>query len=102
MPPPAIAASAGNNRATIGPRHRSGWIKSTSWARCDGSRQVPKALRGFCPICGAFLFWKPLHKDKMSFALGAIDGPTRLEITRHIYTADKGDYYDIADDLPQS
>ena len=37
----------------------------------------------------------------MSFALGALDGPTGLRLEKHIFTADKGDYYDIADDLPQ-
>jgi hypothetical protein len=37
----------------------------------------------------------------MSFALGAIDDATGLNLEKHIFTADKGDYYDIADGLPQ-
>ena len=37
----------------------------------------------------------------LSFALGAIDGPTGLTLDRHIFTATKGDYYAIADGLPQ-
>jgi len=59
------------------------------------------ASRGFCPTCGCFLFWKAHAETKISFSAGAIDGPTRLYLARHIFVADKGDYYDISDDLPQ-
>ena len=59
------------------------------------------ARRGFCPTCGSFLFWKAHDEDTTSFALGALDGPTGLRLEKHIFTADKGDYYDIADGLPQ-
>ena len=61
----------------------------------------PTAKRGFCPTCGCFLFWKAHDEDKMSYSLGVIDGATNLPLQRHIFTADKGDYYHIADDLPQ-
>ncbi|WP_299147105.1 GFA family protein [uncultured Tateyamaria sp.] len=61
----------------------------------------PTAKRGFCPTCGSFLFWKMEGEGKISFSLGTIDGATGLRIDRHIFTADKGDYYDIADDVPQ-
>ena len=59
------------------------------------------AKRGFCPTCGAFLFWKHNDETSLSFSLGAIDGPTGLKIEKHIFVADRGDYYDIADGLPQ-
>lgn len=59
------------------------------------------AKRGSCPRCGAFLFWKDHDEDTISFALGAIDGPTGLTLEKHIFVADKGDYYDIADGVPQ-
>ena len=59
------------------------------------------AKRGFCPTCGSFLFWKRKDEDSMSFSLGLIDSPTNLTLNRHIFTADKGDYYEIADDAPQ-
>ena len=62
----------------------------------------PTAKRGFCAICGCFLFWKAHDEDGMSFSLGAIDGPTGLRLQKHIFTADKGDYYDIADGVQQS
>ena len=61
-----------------------------------------KAKRGFCPTCGAFLFWKHADDDHTSFSLGALDGPTGAKLEKHIFTADKGDYYDITDGLPQS
>ncbi|MEP2029344.1 MAG: GFA family protein [Paracoccaceae bacterium] len=59
------------------------------------------AKRGFCPTCGSFLFWKAHDEDEIGVALGVLDGPTGLKLERHIFTADKGDYYDIADQVPQ-
>ncbi len=59
------------------------------------------AERGFCPRCGSFLFWKAHDEDTMSFALGAMEAPTGLRLEKHIFVTDKGDYYDIADGVPQ-
>lgn len=61
----------------------------------------PTAKRGFCGTCGSFLFWKQHDETTTSFAMGALDGPTGLTLSRHIFVADKGDYYDITDGLPQ-
>ncbi|MGB1236550.1 MAG: GFA family protein, partial [Planktomarina sp.] len=61
----------------------------------------PTAKRGFCPTCGCWLFWKAHDEDKISYSLGVIDGDTGLKLQRHIFTADKGDYYDIADSAQQ-
>ncbi|MDE9450282.1 GFA family protein [Aliiroseovarius sp. Z3] len=60
------------------------------------------AKRGSCATCGSFLFWKANDEDTISFSLGAVDGPTGLTLEKHIFVADKGDYYDIADGVPQS
>lgn len=60
------------------------------------------AKRGFCGTCGSFLFWKHNDEAKMSFSLGLIDGPSGLALQKHIFVADKGDYYDLTDGLPQS
>ncbi len=60
------------------------------------------AKRGFCPNCGSFLFWKAHDEDAVSFSLGALDEPTGVKLECHIFVADKGDYYVIDDDLPQS
>ena len=55
---------------------------------------------GFFPRCGSFLFWTAHDEDTISFALGALDAPTGLTLEKHIFCEDKGDYYDIEDDLP--
>ena len=64
-------------------------------------RSSEKAQRGFCSTCGATLFWDPIHKDTISIAMGAFDAPTGTKLAIHIFVADKGDYYDIADGVPQ-
>ena len=56
------------------------------------------ARRGFCPRCGSFLFWKAHDENMLSFSLGSLNEPTGVRLERHIFTADKGDYYDIGDD----
>ena len=61
----------------------------------------PNAKRGSCPRCGSFLFWKANDEDTISFSLGSVDGPTGLTLSKHIFVADKGDYYEIADGVPQ-
>jgi hypothetical protein len=65
-------------------------------------RSSPKVRRGFCCVCGSWLFWEPVERDWTSVALGAIDGATGLHLERHIFVAEKGDYYDLADGLPQN
>ncbi|MGJ8611019.1 MAG: GFA family protein [Yoonia sp.] len=61
-----------------------------------------KAERGFCNRCGSSLFWRHADDDgRVSVMSGTLDGATGLSTSMHIFTADKGDYYDIADDLPQ-
>jgi hypothetical protein len=34
--------------------------------------------------------------------MGAFDSPTGTRVATHIFVAEKGDYYDIADGLPQN
>ncbi len=60
-----------------------------------------KARRGFCATCGSSLFWDPLFRDWIGIAMGAFDTPTNTHLHVHIYVADKGDYYHIADGVPQ-
>ncbi|WP_170603272.1 GFA family protein [Ruegeria arenilitoris] len=59
------------------------------------------ARRGFCNACGSFLFWQHNDEDTISISMGALSAPTGLMLSKHIFVADKGDYYDITDDLPQ-
>jgi hypothetical protein len=65
----------------------------------DSSERV---RRGFCAICGSTLFWDAIKKDKIAVAMGAFDTPTQTHIGIHIFVAEKGDYYDITDSLPQN
>lgn len=62
----------------------------------------PQAQRGFCATCGSSLFWR--HADDngaTSIMSGTLDGATGISTEKHIFVADKGDYYEIADNLPQ-
>jgi hypothetical protein len=60
-----------------------------------------KVRRGFCATCGSFLFWDPPARDSIAIAMGAFDAPTGTQLHLHIFTADKGDYYSIADGVAQ-
>ncbi|MEJ2002861.1 MAG: GFA family protein [Maritimibacter sp.] len=61
-----------------------------------------RVRRGFCATCGATLFFDPPHRDWIGIAMGAFDTPTETRLKMHIFTADKGDYYEISDGLPQN
>jgi hypothetical protein len=65
-------------------------------------RSSEKVQRGFCATCGSALFWDPIGKDRIGIAMGAFDRPTDTKLKIHIFVADKGDYYEIADGLPQN
>jgi len=60
-----------------------------------------KVRRGFCGTCGSSLFWDPVFRDWIGVAMGAFDDPSGTHLGVHIFVADKGDYYEIADGLPQ-
>jgi hypothetical protein len=66
------------------------WYRSSDWAE-----------RGFCKECGASLFFRPLGKGIIEVASGSIDGPTGTMLAGHIFVGLKGDYYELADGLPQ-
>lgn len=57
-----------------------------------------KVRRGFCGTCGSPLFWDPIFRDWIGVAMGAFEAPTGTRLAKHIFTADKGDYYDIGED----
>jgi hypothetical protein len=61
-----------------------------------------KVRRGFCATCGSSLFFDPIHRDRIGIAMGAFDPPTGTNLDIHIFVAEKGDYYEIADGLPQN
>ena len=61
-----------------------------------------KVRRGFCSKCGCWLFWEPVFRDWTSVALGSLDGATGVQLQRHIFVANQGDYYTLGDGLPQN
>lgn len=67
------------------------WYASTEQAR-----------RGFCSNCGSVLFWQRPGSDRIAVAMGCLEKPTGTHWERHIFVADKGDYYEIEGDAPLS
>lgn len=63
-----------------------------------------KVQRGFCSICGSTLFWRPTMYgyEFTAVAMGLLDGPTNLRLSKHTFVGDKGDYYEISDGVAQS
>ena len=57
-----------------------------------------EARRGFCSLCGSSLFWSHAGKQTLSFAAGALDGPTGLNTGAHIFFDDASDYYRVHPD----
>src|SRR5271167_3612115 len=70
--------------------------QSLRWFRSSAT-----AERGFCATCGGNLFWRPVGADAMSITAGSLDTPTGLVTEKHIFAADKSDYYQIQDGLPR-
>ena len=86
------ATGAPSDRVTLARADSLVWFVSSAHAE-----------RGFCGRCGSNLFWRPTTGDKSwtSIMAGTLDPPTHLKIERHIFVADKSDYYTISDGAPQ-
>lgn len=65
-------------------------------------RSSERVRRGFCSTCGSTLFWDPIGRYRIAVSMGLFDAPTGTRLAEHIYVADKGDYYEIVDGLPQA
>jgi len=70
--------------------------EAITWFRASAD-----AERGFCATCGSHLFWKRSGEDHSSILAASVDRPSGLAMAKHIFVEDKGDYYEIADDLPR-
>lgn len=91
-------------------RKQSGHVWASSYTE-DGTLDIQgevrwyqsseRARRGFCPVCGSALFWDSEDDPFICFSTGSIDGPTGLKLRGHIFTGDKGDYYEINPNDPQ-
>ncbi|MBM3267625.1 MAG: GFA family protein [Candidatus Sericytochromatia bacterium] len=64
-------------------------------------KKSDKVRLGFCSRCGSSLFWDPIGRDWIGVAMGAFDTSTGTRIGVHVHVVEKGDYYDIADGVPQ-
>lgn len=93
-------------------RKQSGHVWASTWTHQDNLnlsasdtikwyKASDMARRGFCGQCGSLMFWQHTDEDTISISMGAFDDPTGLALSKHIFVADKGNYYDITDDLPQ-
>ena len=75
----------------------------------DGAESVrwfqssDKVRRGSCAVCGSVLFWDPVTDgyEWTAVAMGCIDTPLSLKISKHIFVGSKGGYYEITDHAPQ-
>ncbi len=63
--------------------------------------ETPNVYRGFCSECGSSLFWHPRGEDRIAVAAGSLDEPTGMRVMGHVWVSQKGDYYEINDDLPR-
>jgi len=104
--PPASACHCTQCRKHTG-HHEAGVDVPRTAVTVTGASHVTwyfsseRVRRGFCAICGSSMFFDILGVDRIGLNLGSFDGPTHTRIALHIFVADKGDYYDITDGLPQ-
>lgn len=104
--PPPDACHCGQCRKQSGHYWASTDVPRAS-LKIDGADKVTwyrssqKVRRGFCSTCGSVLFWDPIGRTHTSIAMGAFDKPTDTKLRVHIFMADKGDYYEVTDGLPQ-
>jgi len=90
---------SGHRYATTGARTSDVEIEGAGniiWFRAS-----PSAKRGFCSTCGSHLFWKQSNADHTGILAASVDPPSGLRLAEHIFVGDKGDYYEIADALPE-
>ena len=60
------------------------------------------ARRGFCETCGSNLFWDGGTSTNLSIHAGTLDDASGLALAGHIFTDDKGAYYEIDDTVPNA
>ncbi len=58
-------------------------------------------MRSFCGTCGSPVLWDNKKLPLVYILAGLIDGKTNAKKRTHIYTASKGDYYDLCDKFPK-
>ena len=92
-------------------RRTSGHIWASTYALFDALNFVSDegltwfassstAKRGFCRLCGSSLFYRTNDEAGVGIAAGCLDKTDGLSIGKHIFVADKGGYYEVADGKP--
>lgn len=77
-------------------RERFDVVGEVSWSGHSGMSQL-----GRCARCGSPLFWQQPGSSTMSVLAGSLDQGPGLTPLGHAFVGEKGDYYAIADGLPQ-
>lgn len=73
---------------------------SVQWYTVLG--EGPRPRRGFCPSCGASLFWDAPERATIGISAGTLDQPTGLRSVGHTYVSQASDYELLLDDgLPR-
>ncbi len=57
--------------------------------------------RGFCGICGSAVFFRFDGSERVFMSAGCFDPGVLAPLRSHHFVADKADYYEITDTLPQ-
>lgn len=65
-------------------------------------RTTEAARRGFCKTCGSSLFYQHRAKPYIAIAAGCLDQPSGLTTAEEIFCHEKGDYYPLNHNLPNS
>lgn len=60
-----------------------------------------KVRRGFCLECGSCVLFDEIPDSHLGIAAGTLDEPTGVREKNHIFVGSKGDYYDVAGELPK-
>lgn len=67
-------------------------------------RSSKQARRGFCKNCGSALLWHgdgyPALKDQIDISAGSLDNLHKQLLIRHIFCAQKAQYYQLKDGVP--
>lgn len=77
---------------------------SFAWTRGEPATfaSSPQGERSFCPTCGTSLtFVDPGEPGRLDVALATLDDPAAFPPQRHIWTASRLPWLEIADDLPR-
>ena len=106
---PAIACHCSQCRKTSGHYWAATEVRNTHVRLIKDSglrwyRSSDQARRGFCVGCGSSLFWEADGEGTTSIGAGTLDDLPRgvATLVKHIFAADIGTYYEVADGLPQS